>query len=108
MSIRNLFTPLLLATLLTATSALALDLDEAKSRGLVGETSGGYLAPVVSSAEVEALVSSINSQRKAHYLKIASKNDISLAAVEVRAGKKAIEKTPAGQYISTGEGWQKK
>ncbi len=108
MPIRKMFAPLLIAALLGAPSVLALDLDEAKSRGLVGETSGGYLAPVVSSAEVEALVESINSQRKAQYEKIAKKNGISLSAVEALAGKKAVEKTPAGEYISTGTGWEKK
>ena len=98
----------LLLSLSIALPALALDLGEAKSGGLVGETSGGYLAAVKSSAEVDALVASINSKRKAQYQKIAQKNGISIQAVEVRAGQKAIEKTPAGQYVNTGGGWQKK
>lgn len=98
----------LLLSLSMAMPAFALDLGEAKSGGLVGETSSGYLAAVKSSAEVDALVASINSKRKAQYQKIAQKNNISLQAVEVRAGQKAIEKTPAGQYVNTGGGWQKK
>ena len=88
--------------------AIALDLDAAKREGLVGETSSGYLAAVKSSAEVDALVADINSQRKAQYQMIAEKNGISLQAVEARAGLKAIEKTPAGEYVNTGAGWQKK
>jgi uncharacterized protein len=98
----------LLLSLSMAMPAFSLDLGEAKSGGLVGETSSGYLAAVKSSAEVDALVASINSKRKAQYQKIAQKNNISLQAVEVRAGQKAIEKTPAGQYVNTGGGWQKK
>jgi uncharacterized protein YdbL (DUF1318 family) len=54
------------------------------------------------------LVASINSKRKAHYQQIAKKNSISLQAVEVRAGQKAMEKTPAGEYINSGGGWKKK
>ena len=93
---------------LIALPALALELDQAKSDGLVGETNTGYLAAVKPSAEVDALVKGINGQRKAQYQKIATKNGISLEAVEARAGLKAMEKTPAGQFIDVGTGWQKK
>lgn len=95
-------------TLLLALPAWALDIGDAKSSGQVGETYSGYLAAVKPSGEVNKLVESINAQRKAHYQKIAKKNGISLEAVEVRAGKKAIEKTPRGEFINSGSGWQKK
>jgi uncharacterized protein YdbL (DUF1318 family) len=88
--------------------AVALDLDEAKSAGLVGETNMGYIAAVKPSADVDELVGSINSQRKVYYQEIADKNGISLQAVEARAGLKAIEKTPPGGYINTGDGWLQK
>ena len=93
---------------LLALPAHALDLGQAKADGLVGETSTGYLAAVKPSAEVDALVADINRQRKAQYQKIAEKNGISLQAVEAQAGLKVIEKTPAGEFIDTGSGWQKK
>ena len=93
-------------SLLMALPAFALDLGEAKSSGLVGETNTGYIAAIKSSVEVDTLVADINSQRKAYYEKIANENGISLQAVEVRAGLKAIEKTPSGEYINTGTGWQ--
>ena len=89
-------------------SAFALTLGDAKSQGLIGETSKGYVAAVKYSGEVKALVDSINSQRKAHYQTIARENDISMEAVEVRAGQKTIRKTAAGHYVNTGSGWQKK
>ena len=91
-----------------ALSAFALELDEAKSTGLVGETNMGYIAAVKPSAEVDALVVSINSQRKVYYQDIATKNGISLQAVEARAGLKAIEKTAPGDYVNTGDGWLRK
>ena len=95
-------------SLLLALPAFALELGDAKSRGLVGETYSGYLAAVKPSGDVNSLVKNINNQRKAHYQKIAEKNGISLQAVEVRAGQKAIGKTPAGEFVNTGGGWQKK
>jgi len=91
-----------------AVPAVALDLGAAKEAGLVGETNTGYIAAVKPSKEVDALVADINSQRKTQYRNIAEKNGISLQAVEARAGLKAIEKTPAGEYVNTGAGWQKK
>ena len=93
-------------SLIMALPAFALDLGEAKSSGLVGETNTGYIAAIKPSAEVDALVAEINSQRKVYYQKIANENGISLQAVEVRAGLKAIEKTPSGETINTGTGWQ--
>lgn len=95
-------------SLLLALPALALDLGAAKAKGLVGETNTGYLAAVKPSADVDALVADINAQRKAQYQEIARKNGISLQAVEARAGLKSIEKTPPGEYVNTGAGWQKK
>ena len=89
-------------------AAFALDLHTAKSQGLVGETATGYLGVVAESSQVAQLVRDINAQRKAEYQRIASKNNISLADVEALAGKKAIEKTPPGQYVNVGSGWIKK
>lgn len=94
--------------LLASAPVLALDLDEAKARGLVGEVNSGYLAAVKPSPEVQALVDDINKKRREYYQGIARKNGISLLAVEVRAGQKAIEKTAPGGLINTGEGWEKK
>lgn len=99
----------ILALLLAfSTTASALELGEAKADGLVGETSTGYLAAIKPSGEVGSLMSDINGKRKAYYQEIADKNGISLRAVEELAGKKAIEKTPSGEFVNTGAGWQKK
>jgi len=84
--------------------AMALDLQTAKSQGLVGEMQSGYLGAVKSSAEVKALVSQVNKARKQHYEKIAKRNNTSLDVVEVLAGKKAIERASPGHYIQSGSG----
>jgi Uncharacterized protein conserved in bacteria len=99
---------LLLAGITLSFSVFAVDLDEAKARGLVGETLSGYLEVVSGNGEARDLVVEINAKRKAQYKNIAAKNNISLGDVELLAGKKAIEKTPAGQYIKIGGQWQKK
>lgn len=106
-NLKTVFGALVISALMIA-PACALDLGEAKSAGLVGETTTGYLAAVKSSKAVNALVSDINGRRKAHYQKIAEKNKISLEALEVRAGQKAISKTTSGNYVDSGSGWQKK
>ncbi|MBV6269784.1 DUF1318 domain-containing protein, partial [Pseudomonas aeruginosa] len=42
------------------------------------------------------------------YQKVANSSGASLADVEAMAGKKAMEKTPAGQYVQVGGKWVKK
>ncbi len=100
---------LFLVLTLVCQPAFAIDLKTAKVRGLVGETPTGYLAPVKPpSPEVAKLIRTINAKRKQHYQEIARRNGTSLQAVEMLAGKKAIEKTPPGQFIRINGRWKKK
>ena len=96
---------LLFAVCLFTTSALALSLDEAKSKGLVGEQPNGYLGVRVESPEAKSVAQDINARRKDEYQKIAAKNGASLASVEALAGQKAVAATPKGQYIAAPSGW---
>ena len=99
------------ATLFIALPVMALELQEAKEKGLVGEMANGYLGSPQSSpsAEVVALVEDINSKRKEKYREIAAAQGISLTAVEKLAGEKAFSKTESGHYINLpGGGWRKK
>ena len=107
---KKLLQPLLIFCLLFSfASHAALNLQQAKQQGLVGETTTGYLAAVKSSSEVNALVKQVNDKRRDLYKQMASKNNIPLAQVEQLAGRKAIAKTAAGHYIKTSSGqWQKK
>ena len=95
-------------TLVFSMAVFAIDLHDAKQQGLVGETETGYLEAVKTSKEAIAVVEEINDQRREEYQRIASKNNIPIAAVEALAGKKAIEKTPAGQYVKINGNWTKK
>jgi uncharacterized protein len=96
-------------TLLTAIcfsfSAWALSLDEAKSQGLVGESSSGYLGLVVENADAKNVIDEINSKRKTQYIKLAEKNGLTLSQVEALAAKKAIEKTQNGHYVESNGQW---
>jgi uncharacterized protein YdbL (DUF1318 family) len=101
-------TLILFGLLLICQPAMAIDLQDAKAKGLVGETATGYLAPVKSTPEVQKLVNDINAKRKQHYKQIAQRNKTQLNAVEQLAGKKAIEKTPPGQFVNINGSWKKK
>ena len=105
---KKIVTLILFSLLLICQPALALDLQTAKAQGLVGETATGYLAPVKATPEAQKLVNNINAKRKQHYQKIAKRNKTPLNAVEHLAGKKAIEKTPSGQFININGSWKKK
>lgn len=95
--------------------ALAMNLNEAMSQlsaakdsGVVGEMPNGYLGVVKSAGEADAITKLINEARANEYQKLATQNGIQKADVEAIAGKKAIEKTPAGQYIQLNGKWIKK
>ncbi|GAA62145.1 hypothetical protein P20652_4041 [Pseudoalteromonas sp. BSi20652] len=89
-------------------SAWAISLDDAKNQGLVGEDSSGYLGLVVQNEEAKAVVNDINAKRKAQYLKLAKKNNLSLSQIEALAAAKTIEKTQSGHYVEVNGNWVKK
>ena len=105
---KKIITLILLSFLLICQPSFALDLKTAKAQGLVGETATGYLAPVKATPAAQQLVNAINAKRKQHYQQIAKRNKTALSAVEQLAGKKALQKTPAGQFIKVGSVWKKK
>lgn len=88
-----------------------LTLEEAKAQGLVGEQPNGYLGVVQSGAApaVQALADDINQKRRSTYEDIARRNATSLEAVEMLAGKTAIEHTKPGYFIRRPSGeWLQK
>ena len=97
--------------LLGASTVRAQSLDEIKKAGWVGERPDGYLGFVKSGApaNVQNLVRSINSRRRAEYQKIANKNKTSLKSVELIIGAKLIKRAGPGEYVMNAAGkWVKK
>ena len=87
----------------------ALTLDEAKSKGLVGEKSDGYLGLVSpGSGEAQALANEVNQKRRQAYEEIARRNGTSISAVETLAGEKAVANTKPGNFVEGSGGWVKK
>lgn len=89
-----------------STLAWGLGLDEARQKGILGETESGYLEIVGESANKEAvaLMNQINQGRRQEYSKIAARNGTPVAVVESVAGKKAIEKAAPGQFVKSANG----
>ncbi len=98
-----------ITALVLSANAFAISLQDAKSQGLVGEQTNGYLGVVVKSTEIQTLTDSVNAKRRAHYQKIANKNGIGVDDVAKLAAEKAIAATSKGQYIQNPQGkWIKK
>jgi uncharacterized protein YdbL (DUF1318 family) len=75
----------------------------------VGELAEGYVgvrpgAP----ASARQLADDINGKRARRYAEIAARNDTDPAAVAALAGKKLVERAPAGQWVRGAQGnWRK-
>jgi len=106
---KKVFAAILLA--LSMQTAWAIDLDDAKAQGLVGEANTGYLAAVQqpASAEVKALIASVNDKRRMQFERTAEKTNTTLLQVSNRFYELAVEKTRPGHYYQDRSGrWQKK
>ena len=93
----------------TLGSAFGLSLEEAKTKGLVGEKSNGYLGVVnPGSQEVQSLTDEVNEKRRQAYQDIAARNKTPLETVEALAGEKAIQNTKPGRFVEGPAGWTRK
>ena len=108
-----LFSRLLLTVLvvLTATSAAAADLTQAKAQGWLGEQANGYLGLVSASApaDVRALMQDVNARRQARYQQIAAQQRVPAGEVEKVGGQTAIQRTLPGNWVRDASGaWRRK
>ena len=77
----------------------------ARSAGQVGEQPDGYLGVVgAGSAELRALVSSINIQRKSAYTSRAQASGATVEQLAFTSGCNLIDKTASGEKYRTPEG----
>ena len=107
-----IFTSLIIVSLFFSSIAFALDLGEAKQKGLVGEKDNGYLGVVTvqknARNDVQSLVRDINAKRKTVYVKLATENGITVQQVEKLAAVKAYKKSSSGHYLWMNGKWAKK
>ena len=97
--------------ILALQTAWAIDIGAAKQQGLGGEANSGYLAAVntPASTDVQALISSVNTKRKAEFERTANKTNTTVAQVSHRFYELAVQKTKAGNYYQDSSGrWKKK
>lgn len=97
--------------LLFASLASALEIDEAKAQGLVGEALTGYLAPVrvPASVEVSTLIEDVNTKREALFERTATKTSTTVLQVRYRFYELAVQRTEPGHYYQDTDGsWIKK
>ena len=103
---------LIIVAMLGFTSgAWGIDLKQAKSQGLVGESNTGYLDYVKSppSQEVKSLVKDINKKRQKRFAETAGSSEWSEAEVAQRFYQKGVQATSAGNYYRDAAGvWVKK
>lgn len=102
---------LLLVAVAQTAAGSGLDLDSAKSQGLVGEKADGFVGIVGadSTAPVAALVKNVNAKRAAAYAEIAKQNGTTLDAVAALAGAKLIERAAKGEWVTDASGnWRQK
>jgi len=89
---------------LISSSAWALDLQEARSKGLVGETTTGYIERISGGADVSALVSEVNLKRRAEYKRIAAEKGQSVDVVAKVATGTIAGNLPAGAKYTDASG----
>lgn len=108
MKLRMTATLALLGALI-AFPALALDLHQARSTGLVGERLDGYAEALKTTPETQALVADVNAKRKQEYARISKENGQPVDAVAKLAAQQIIGNLGAGSsYQGADGGWKKK
>jgi len=109
--VTKIITLLTLILAMNVTTVWAASLDEVKAKGLVGEQINGYLGLVKGSAggDVKALISEINSKRRAAYADKARKAGVDIKIIETRIGERLKQRAASGQYIQDSSGkWIRK
>jgi len=92
---------------LWALPALALDLQTARSQGLVGEKPDGYIAAIGSSGDAKSLVVEVNAKRRAEYTRISKENGQPVDVVAKLAAAQVIEGLPKGaMYQNESGSWK--
>jgi len=105
----RLLTIIALLGMVISLPAMALDLQEARSSGLVGEALSGYVEPIVSRPDVYALVAEVNAKRKQEYTRISQQNGQPVDIVAKLAAEQIINRLDNGHYFKAPDGsWKRR
>ena len=104
---RKIFTAILVAGALIATSALAIDnngpVDKALAAGVIGEQADGYLGfvrpPTAAQADLQRRINEINIRRRGVFNEAAKVNGETEDRVALLSALRQITKTPNGVYF---------
>jgi uncharacterized protein len=98
---------IMLLLVVSPTPAVAASLDEAKAAGYLGERPDGYVGLVREDVPdwARQLVNEINAQRRGTYAEVAERTPgASVREVGIIAGRKLIERAPAGHHVMNEQG----
>lgn len=101
---KKLFVVMSSVIMMAALPAWALDLQEARTQGLVGETRAGYVARISGGSEVALLVDQVNVKRREEYERISGENGQPVDIVAKIAAEKIITGLPAGAKYKDAKG----
>jgi uncharacterized protein YdbL (DUF1318 family) len=91
-------------TMLMSANAWAIDLQTARSQGMVAEGSDGYIMGLATSGDVGNLVRDVNAKRQEEYARISSANGQPVDVVAKLAAPQIIAKLPAGAKYQDSSG----
>lgn len=102
-------TSMTLIAMAFALPALAMDLQEARNTGLVGEARAGYVQAIGDNPEIAEFVADINAKRKAEYVRISQENGQPSNIVAKMAAEQILNRLRAGNYYEGADGsWKKR
>ena len=91
-------------------NAIAMDLNEAKRSGLIGETQNGLIEATLPnpSSSLSELVNTTNAGRIEVYKQMADKQSIPLKEIQAIAAKKIYDLAEEGYFLMVNGKWVKK
>ena len=101
---KKLFAVMSVMITMAAAPVSALELQEARAQGAVGETQAGYVAKITGGEDVATLVADVNLKRRAEYERISAENRQSVDVVAKIAASKIIAGLPQGAKYKDNKG----
>jgi uncharacterized protein YdbL (DUF1318 family) len=87
-----------------ALPAFALDLQQARLTGDIGEKADGYVAPLKPTPEINTLAGEVNAKRRLEYSRISKANGQPVDVVAKLAAPQIIGGLPAGSRYQGSDG----